>query len=114
MGERSQMAARLLDILPVRVIRRYRDQQGPNWGTLIAWNALFAFFPIVLVTITVLGLVLQNPDIKNEIEDQIRAGFPNCRHAQHCEITDALDDFRQRTGVFAILGFAGLFWSGSA
>ena len=105
---------RLLELLPVRVIRRYLDNQGPNWGTLIAWNALFAFFPIVLVTITVLGLVLQDPNVKNHIEDQIKAGFPNCRHAQHCEITDALNDFRERTGVFAIVGFAGLFWSGSA
>jgi membrane protein len=108
------MAARLLDILPVRVIRRYLDQQGPNWGTLIAWNALFAFFPIVLVTITVLGLVLQDPDVKRQIEHQIAAGFPNCRHNQNCEIIGALNSFRERTGVFAIIGFAGLFWSGSA
>lgn len=108
------MAARLLDILPVRVIRRYLDQQGPNWGTLIAWNALFAFFPIVLVTITVLGLVLQDPDVKRQIEGQIAAGFPNCRHNQNCEIIGALNSFRERTGVFAIIGFAGLFWSGSA
>jgi membrane protein len=108
------MKARLLDILPVRVIRRYLDHQGPNWGTLIAWNALFAFFPIVLVTITVLGLVLQDPGVKQQIESQIAAGFPNCRHGQHCEIIDALNSFRERTGVYAIIGFAGLFWSGSA
>jgi membrane protein len=108
------MTRRLLNLLPVRAIRRYLDNQGPNWGTLIAWNALFAFFPIVLVTITVLGLVLQNPDIKKEIEDQIAAGFPNCRHNPNCEIIGALNSFRERTGVFAIVGFAGLFWSGSA
>lgn len=108
------MTRRLLDILPIRVLRRYLDHQGPNWGTLIAWNALFAFFPIVLVTITVLGLVLQDPDVKQQIEHQIAAGFPNCRHGQHCEIIDALNSFRERTGVFAIVGFAGLFWSGSA
>jgi len=108
------MTTRLLNLLPVRVIRRFLDHQGPNWGTLIAWNALFAFFPIVLVTITVLGLVLQDSGVKDEIERQVAAGFPNCRHDPHCEIINALNSFRERTGVFAIVGFAGLLWSGSA
>ncbi len=108
------MKARLLRSFPVRVIRRYLDAQGTNWGTLIAWNALFAFFPIVLVTITVLGLLLQDQGLKQSIEHQIAAGFPNCRHSAHCEIIDALNSFKERTGVYAIIGLAGLFWSGSA
>jgi membrane protein len=108
---------RLLNSIPVRVIKRYLDAQGPNWGTLIAWNALFAFFPIVLVTITVLGLVLQDPTIKDNLEHQVAAAFPNCRHlaaGQHCEIIEALNSFKEKTGIFAIVGLAGLFWSGSA
>jgi membrane protein len=108
------MKRRLLNSFPVRVIARYLDAQGTNWGTVIAWNALFAFFPIVLVTITVLGLVLRDPGVKQSIEHQIAAAFPNCRDGAHCEIIDALDSFKKRTGVFAILGFAGLFWSGSS
>ncbi len=108
------MKRRLLNSFPVRVIKRYLDGQGTNWGTLIAWNALFAFFPIVLVTITVLGLLLQDQGLKDSIEHQIAAGFPNCRDSKHCEIIDALNSFKERTGVFAVLGFAGLFWSGSA
>jgi membrane protein len=110
------MKKRLLGSLPVRVVKRYLDAQGPNWGTLIAWNALFAFFPIVLITITVLGLVLQDSGIKNSLEHQIAAAFPNCRHlaADKCEIIVALRDFKERTGVLAIVGLAGLFWTGSA
>jgi membrane protein len=108
------MKRRLLNSFPVRVIKRYLDAQGTNWGTLIAWNALFAFFPIVLVTITVLGLVLQDQGVKQSIEHQIAASFPNCRHGAHCEIIDALDSFKEKTGVFAVVGLAGLFWSGSA
>jgi membrane protein len=104
----------LLDLLPVRVIRRYLDAQGTNWGTLIAWNALFAFFPIALVTITVVGLVLQDPATKQTIEHQITASFPNCRHDPPCDVIVPLNSFKERTGVYAIVGFAGLFWSGSA
>ncbi|HEY2705203.1 MAG TPA: YihY/virulence factor BrkB family protein [Candidatus Dormibacteraeota bacterium] len=108
------MKRRLLNSFPVRVIKRYLDAQGTNWGTLIAWNALFAFFPIVLVTITVLGLLLQDQGLKDSIERQIAAGFPNCRNSSNCEIIVALNSFKEKTGVFAILGLAGLFWSGSA
>jgi len=111
------MKERLLTSGPVRVIARYLNAQGPNWGTLIAWNALFAFFPIALVTITVVGIVLQDPGTKQTIEHQIASAFPNCRHitaGQHCDIIDALDSFKEKTGVFAIVGFAGLLWGGSA
>jgi membrane protein len=111
------MKHRLLTSFPVRVVKRYLDAQGPNWATLIAWNALFAFFPIVLVTITVVGIILQDPGTKRTIESQVAAAFPTCNHltaGQSCEIINALNSFRQRTGIFAIIGFAGLFWSGSA
>jgi membrane protein len=108
------MKQRLLSSFPVRAIKRYLDAQGTNWGTLIAWNALFAFFPIVLVTITVLGLVLQDPGTTQSIKHQIAAAFPNCRQSSHCEFIDALDSFKEKTGVYAVVGLAGLFWSGSA
>jgi membrane protein len=110
------MKERLLRSFPVRLVQRYLDAQGPNWATLIAWNALFAFFPIVLVTITVVGIVLQDPGTKQTIESQVAAVFPTCRHltaGRSCEIIDALNSFRHRTGVYGIIGMAGLLWSGS-
>lgn len=108
------MKARLLGTLPVRVVRRYLDAQGGNWATIIAWNAFFAFFPIVLVTVTVLGLVLQNPGIKSDIEGQVVHAFPQCAGDHGCAVLTALDDFRQRPGLFGIIAFLGLLWSGSA
>lgn len=110
------MKARLLGSFPVRVVQRYLDAQGPNWATLIAWNALFAFFPIVLVTITVVGIVLQDPGTKQTIEHQIEVVFPTCRQVsggQSCGIIDALNSFRHRTGIYGVIGMAGLLWGGS-
>jgi membrane protein len=107
---------RLVGAFPVRVVQRYLNAQGPNWATLIAWNALFAFFPIVLVTITVVGIVLQDPGVKQTIEHQIDAIFPTCRQVsggQSCGIVDALNSFRRRTGIYGVIGMAGLLWGGS-
>jgi membrane protein len=103
---------RLLHAFPVRAIKRYLDSQGPNSATLIAWNALFAVFPIVLVTITVLGLVLQNPTIAQNVQTAVVDALPG-KNAQG-QVLDALNGVKHNTGVFAIVGFAGLLWGGSA
>jgi membrane protein len=108
------MKRRLLRSFPVRVVRRHLDAQGSNWATIVAWNAFFAFFPIVLVTVTVLGLVLQNPGLKSNLETQVVQAFPECRTDHGCAVLSALDAFRQRTGVLGIVAFLGLLWSGSS
>ena len=98
---------------PVRVIKRYLDAQGPNWATLIAWNGLFALFPIVIITLTVLGLVLQNPAIAQNVEKSVVNALPG-NTSQQTQILDAINGFRRNSGVFAIVGFVGLLWGGSA
>jgi membrane protein len=106
--------SRLLESAPVRIARRYLDAQGGNWATIIAWNAFFAFFPLVLVMVTVLGLILQNPGIKGNLENQVVHAFPECASDRGCAVLTALDDFRQRTGVFGVVAFVGLLWTGSS
>jgi membrane protein len=106
----DRLKDRVLHSFPVRVAKRYLDAQGPNWATLIAWNALFALLPIVLVTATVIGVVLHNPDIAQQVKHEVAHAFPG----QDRTITDALDTFREKSGLFGVIGFAGLLWSGSA
>src|SRR5205085_10217376 len=50
---------RLMESVPGRVIRKFLEDQAPNWAALIAWNALLAMFPIVIFAASLLGLVLQ-------------------------------------------------------
>lgn len=111
------MKDKLVKSLPVRAISRFINAQGPNWATIIAWNLFFAFFPMVILTITVVGLVLQDPGTRSTVEQQVLAAFPSC-HAQAtgggtCQIITALDDFRRSAGVLAIAGTLGLLWTGA-
>ena len=108
------MKDRLLGWFPVRALRRYLDARGGTWAKVIAWNAFFAFFPIVLITVTVLGIVLQNPGLKSNVETQVVQAFPECRGEHGCAVLSALDAFRQRTGLLGAVAFVGLLWSGSA
>ncbi len=115
----TRVKTRILNALPVRALRRFLGAQGPNWATIIAWNLFFAFFPIVILAITAVGLVLHDPGARATIEQQIFAAFPSCRAQQSgggggCQIISVLNDFRTSTGVFAVVGILGLVWSGSS
>lgn len=99
-------------------MRRFLAAQGPNWATIIAWNLFFAFFPMVFLAISVVGLALRDPGTRATVVQQVLAAFPSC-HAQqsgggNCQIVTALDDFRRSSGVFALVGIIGLVWSGSS
>ena len=60
--------------VPGKLGQKFVEDQSPNWAVLIAWNALFAMFPIVLFAASILGLVLRvfgqaNAKIYNTIFD---------------------------------------------
>jgi YihY family inner membrane protein len=110
--------ARLVGAFPVRVLRRFLAAQGPNWATIIAWNLFFAFFPMVFLAISAVGLALRDPGTRATVVQQVLAAFPSCNAHQSsggsCQIVTALDDFRRSSGVFAVIGILGLIWSGSS
>ena len=113
----ARVKDRLLASLPLRALRRFLDAQGPNWATIIAWNLFFAFFPMVFLAISIVGLALRDPATRDAVVQQVLAAFPSCQAkagAPPCQIVTALDDFRRSTGVFAIIGVLGLVWSGAS
>src|SRR6266436_3705424 len=59
MSARIDGMGRLMDAVPGRVIRKFLEDQAPNWAALIAWNALLALFPIVLFAASLLGFALR-------------------------------------------------------
>lgn len=103
---------RLTRTFPLRVAKRYLDAQGPNWATLVAWNALFALFPMVLIAITVLGAVLHDPGTAKNVEQAVVNAFPG--KSTQTQILQALDGVKHNSGIFAVVGFIGLLWSGSS
>jgi uncharacterized BrkB/YihY/UPF0761 family membrane protein len=55
--DRVQQRSRWLGF-PLAVMRKFRDDQGGVLTTVIAYNAFFALFPLLLVVVTVLGCLL--------------------------------------------------------
>ena len=105
------MKERLLNSFPGRVVRRYASANGSAWGIDIAWNLLFAFFPIILVTTTFVGILIGDggaaTDIDRNLETQLPAG-------QGALVVQALRSFHNAAGPLLVVSLAGLVWSGSS
>jgi len=98
--------------LRVRVWRRYHASHASRWATVISWNGLFAFIPIVLVLVTLIALLLRQRGFDVALEARI-VNFAQSP-ADKLAIRDALADFRDRSTVLVIVSILGLIWSGSA
>ncbi len=105
------MKKRVMGLFPVRVVRRYGAASGGTWALAIAWNALFAFFPIILAITTVLALAFGGSSIGTTIEHDIAQAIPG---QQGALIVQALQSFHKAAGPLAIVSFVGLLWSGSS
>ncbi len=106
-------ATRVMATFPGRVVKRYMEAKGGTWAQVVAWNALFALFPMVLVAVTLLGLLLHDPGTASSIETKVAATVGGSAADQKA-IFDAFQAFKNRTGLLALVGFVGLLWSGSA
>jgi len=53
---------------PVAVWKKFGDDQAGNLAALIAYSALVAIFPLLLLLVTVLDIVLKNnPELKQKV-----------------------------------------------
>jgi membrane protein len=105
---------RLMESVPGRVIRKFLEDQAPNWAALIAWNALLALFPIVLFAAALLGYALRLFGEANDaVYKTIFSVIPN-DSGQQTEIIKAVSGVKSQSGLLFIVGLVGLLWTGSA
>ncbi len=112
MSSRIDRVGRLINTVPGRVIRKYLDDQAPNWAALIAWNALFALFPIVIFAASLLGFALRLFGAANDaVYKTIFSIIPG---ETQTELLKAVGGVKSQSGVLFIVGLVGLLWGGSA
>jgi membrane protein len=105
---------RLMKSVPGRVIRKFLEDQAPNWAALIAWNALFAMFPIVIFAASLLGFALRFFGEANvAVYKTIFSVIPNDA-GQQDQVIKAVSGVKSQSGLLFIVGLVGLLWGGSA
>lgn len=101
-----------MDSVPGRVIRKFLEDQAPNWAALIAWNSLFALFPIVIFAASLLGFALR---LFGEANDAVyKTIFSIVPGDTQTELLKAVAGVKSQSGVLFIVGLVGLLWGGSA
>src|SRR3989449_9437132 len=104
----------LMESLPGRVIRKFLEDQAPNWAALIAWNALFAMFPIVIFAASILGYALRLFGQANDaVYKTIFTAVPGDPKQQD-ELLKAVSGVKSQSGLLLLVGLVGLLWGGSA
>src|SRR5512132_1052357 len=74
--DRWQQRSRWLGF-PLAVMGKFRDDHGGALTTVIADNAFFAFFPLLLVVVSVLGFLLgRDSGFQQRLLDSAVADFP--------------------------------------
>jgi membrane protein len=95
------------------VLLKFAADDGPNHAIVIAWNTLFAIFPIALALAATAGLALTRLGLSaSSVTDLVVAIIPNDANAQR-EALAALDAIEHRTGVLAIVALIGFLWAAS-
>jgi membrane protein len=104
---------RLMHSIPGRVVRKFLEDQAPNWAALIAWNTLFAMFPMVLFTASILGFALRMFGQANDkVYTIIFSAIPDPK--QQGELITAVSKVKSASGLLFIVGLLFLLWGGSA
>ena len=104
---------RLTKTVPGRVATKFLKDLAPNWAILIAWNGLFAMFPIVVFASSLLGIALRVFGVSSDkIYTTALQVIPD--PAIRDQVIAALGGVKSQTGILFIVGLIGLLWGGSA
>jgi membrane protein len=90
--------------------QRWAALRAGDGAILIAWQLLFSLFPLLLGLLSLLGLVLKDPERLASIASTIASLFPS----QASELVGFITETRQLSGIFGVISVIGLLWSGSA
>jgi membrane protein len=107
------LAARLSRSLPGRVVQKFLADRGPQHAVLIAWNALFSLFPIVLALAAIAGAVLSLAGVgQQQVETTIASAIPDPSAAS--SISKAVRGVQQHSGLLGLIALVGFLWSASS
>ena len=109
----SRLTARVLALPAVRWLKPIMDDYGAAGGGLlasgVAFNSLFAILPAILLIVSLLGLLLNDPLRLHEIVSDLASRFPPLE----AFFEEALADVSSGAVAFSILGLIGLVWGSS-
>ena len=108
------LSLRRLWLLAKHSVLEFLDDNCPQMAAAISYYVLFSLFPLVIFSVGVLGLVLQDGGVERRLVDELTGLLPvDAGGARNVE--DAVGELTgASSGVLGVLGLFGLAWVSSA
>jgi YihY family inner membrane protein len=91
--------------VPVAVWKKFGDDQAGNLAALIAYSALVAIFPLLLLLVTVLDIVLKDhPGLRQKLLNSALQNYP----VIGTQLKQSIGGLSQ-TGIALVVALAGIF-----
>jgi membrane protein len=112
MGDRIQhLVERGQKTLLARVLTAYGESQASNYALAVAFAGFMAMFPIILGTLSIIGLAIRDPQTEAKFQTFVLQVFPATAQP---ELQSALHGVKQSAGWLGLVSLAGLIWSASS
>ncbi len=107
------LAGRATAMFPVRVVRKFIEDDAPTQAVIIAWNGLIAIFPIALALAAIGGAILSMVGLtEHAIEAAVLTMLPTDAQAQQ-DALNGIEGVKKEKGLFALIALIGFLWSAS-
>lgn len=93
-----------------RLLGRLAEHQLAEQSTIIAFNIIYAMFPLTISLAAIGGFVYRGGPARAELLRAIHAAFP-AEVAR--EMADVIKTAGSHSGLLGLIGFLSLFWAGS-
>src|SRR4051794_16264869 len=90
-------------------VTAWGEHRAGEGAILIAWQLLFSLFPLVIGMLSIVGLVLRDPERQAAIAEAISQQFPS----QASDLVSIITETRDLGGIYGLISIIGLLWSGS-
>ncbi len=109
------LLVRRFSVLVYRSVKGFFDDGCSQRAAAISYYVLFSLFPLVIFTVGILGLVLQDQKLQTDVVNAIMDNIPLSQDQGRNDVTNALQNVaKSRSGAIGIVGLITLAWSGSA
>ena len=92
-----------------KFVTAWGELRADEGAILMAWQLLFSLFPLVVGILSIVGLVLRDPERQAAIAAQIASQFPE----QASDLVAFISETRDLSGIYGLISIVWLLWAGS-
>lgn len=109
------LAIKRVSVLLYRAVMGFFRDQCTQRAAAISYYVLFSLFPLMIFSLGILGLVLRDPALQEDVLEAVMDNIPLSQDRGRDDVASTLERVAsERSGAIGLVGLVTLAWSGSA